>query len=167
MPKLRPYQKNDVLKLAKLKCSACLNEQRTGKTPTSLVTLDTEGHKKILIIIKYTLIRQKTLIGIQQTCINTIERDNYEKDMGYEARKWTASDSSQSLGSLSDTSDSLAQLYGGDTSNRTNPTSVEEVKELYEKFLGKPNSHKAHELLHTHYSAKERFPEEKQFKKLH
>ncbi|HRZ42395.1 MAG TPA: NADH-dependent [FeFe] hydrogenase, group A6 [Bacteroidales bacterium] len=25
------------------------------------------------------------------------------------------------------------------------------IKELYEKFLGKPNSHKAHELLHTHY----------------
>ena len=28
----------------------CFNEQRTGKTPTSLVTLDTEGHKKILIV---------------------------------------------------------------------------------------------------------------------
>jgi len=25
------------------------------------------------------------------------------------------------------------------------------ITELYEKFLGKPNSHKAHELLHTHY----------------
>ncbi len=25
------------------------------------------------------------------------------------------------------------------------------IKELYEKFLGAPNSHKAHELLHTHY----------------
>ena len=36
-----------------------------------------------------------------------------------------------------------------------------QVQELYDKFLGKPNSHKAHELLHTHYSAKERFPEEK------
>ena len=36
-----------------------------------------------------------------------------------------------------------------------------QVQELYDKFLGKPNSHKAHELLHTHYSAKERFPEQK------
>jgi NADH-quinone oxidoreductase subunit G/NADP-reducing hydrogenase subunit HndD len=32
------------------------------------------------------------------------------------------------------------------------------VIKLYEEFLGKPNSHKAHELLHTTYKAKERFP---------
>ncbi len=32
-----------------------------------------------------------------------------------------------------------------------------QIIELYEKFLGEPNSHKAHELLHTTYSAKERF----------
>ena len=34
-----------------------------------------------------------------------------------------------------------------------------QVQELYAKFLGKPNSHKAHELLHTTYKARERFPE--------
>ncbi len=34
-----------------------------------------------------------------------------------------------------------------------------QVKELYAKFLGKPNSHCAHELLHTTYKARERFPE--------
>ncbi|MBQ9113293.1 MAG: iron hydrogenase small subunit, partial [Clostridia bacterium] len=28
---------------------------------------------------------------------------------------------------------------------------------LYEQYLGEPNSHKAHELLHTTYAAKERF----------
>lgn len=28
---------------------------------------------------------------------------------------------------------------------------------LYEQYLGEPNSHKAHDLLHTHYAAKERF----------
>ncbi|MBN2794019.1 MAG: iron hydrogenase small subunit [Clostridia bacterium] len=28
----------------------------------------------------------------------------------------------------------------------------EEVKKLYDEFLGKPNSHKAHHLLHTHYT---------------
>ncbi|QEK11576.1 4Fe-4S dicluster domain-containing protein [Crassaminicella thermophila] len=33
-----------------------------------------------------------------------------------------------------------------------------QIKKLYEDFLGKPNSHKAHELLHTHYAAKEQFP---------
>ena len=32
-----------------------------------------------------------------------------------------------------------------------------QIKELYEKFLGEPNSHKAHELLHTTYAAREGF----------
>ncbi|MBQ7113328.1 MAG: iron hydrogenase small subunit [Clostridia bacterium] len=29
-----------------------------------------------------------------------------------------------------------------------------QVQQLYDEFLGKPNSHKAHELLHTHYAAR-------------
>ncbi len=33
-----------------------------------------------------------------------------------------------------------------------------QIIKLYEDFLGKPNSHKAHELLHTHYTAREKFP---------
>ncbi|WZL72119.1 NADH-dependent [FeFe] hydrogenase, group A6 [Clostridiaceae bacterium 35-E11] len=33
-----------------------------------------------------------------------------------------------------------------------------QIIKLYEDFLGKPNSHKAHELLHTHYVAREKFP---------
>jgi NADP-reducing hydrogenase subunit HndD len=32
-----------------------------------------------------------------------------------------------------------------------------QIKELYEKFLGEPNSHKAHELLHTDYAARAPF----------
>ncbi len=32
-----------------------------------------------------------------------------------------------------------------------------QIKELYDKFLGEPNSHKAHELLHTSYAAREGF----------
>lgn len=32
-----------------------------------------------------------------------------------------------------------------------------QIQKLYKDFLGEPNSHKAHELLHTHYHAKERF----------
>ena len=32
-----------------------------------------------------------------------------------------------------------------------------QVQQLYKEFLGEPNSHKAHELLHTHYAAEERF----------
>ena len=34
-----------------------------------------------------------------------------------------------------------------------------QLKALYSKFLGEPNSHKAHELLHTTYSRREAFPE--------
>ena len=34
-----------------------------------------------------------------------------------------------------------------------------QIKELYEKFLGEPNSHKAHELLHTTYAGREGFNE--------
>ena len=36
-----------------------------------------------------------------------------------------------------------------------------QVQQLYKEFLGEPNSHKAHKLLHTSYKAKERFQEEK------
>ena len=31
------------------------------------------------------------------------------------------------------------------------------VKKLYEEFFGEPNSHKAHELLHTHYVARPKY----------
>ena len=30
-----------------------------------------------------------------------------------------------------------------------------EIKQIYDEFLGKPNSHKAHELLHTHYEKRD------------
>lgn len=33
-----------------------------------------------------------------------------------------------------------------------------QIQELYDKFLGAPNSHLAHELLHTTYSKKEKYP---------
>ena len=32
-----------------------------------------------------------------------------------------------------------------------------QIKALYDEFLGEPNSHKAHELLHTSYAAREAF----------
>ena len=34
-----------------------------------------------------------------------------------------------------------------------------QIKALYAEFLGEPNSHIAHELLHTHYGARVAFPE--------
>lgn len=33
------------------------------------------------------------------------------------------------------------------------------ITEMYEKYFGEPGSHKAHELLHTHYIARENYPE--------
>jgi NADP-reducing hydrogenase subunit HndD len=39
--------------------------------------------------------------------------------------------------------------------SQDNPT----VKKMYEEYLGQPGSHKAHELLHTHYVARENYPE--------
>ena len=33
------------------------------------------------------------------------------------------------------------------------------VQKLYEEYFGKPGSHKAHELLHTHYQKRENYPE--------
>lgn len=32
-----------------------------------------------------------------------------------------------------------------------------QIQDLYKNFLDKPNSHKAHELLHTHYAKREKF----------
>ena len=36
-----------------------------------------------------------------------------------------------------------------------------QINELYEKFLGEPNGHLAHKLLHTSYAAREGFNEVK------
>lgn len=49
---LRTYQKNDAKFLASLPCSACFNEQRTGKTPTALevIKLRRLQEERILII---------------------------------------------------------------------------------------------------------------------
>lgn len=37
----------------------------------------------------------------------------------------------------------------------------EQIQQLYKDFLGEPNGHKAHDLLHTHYVAREKFPQSK------
>ena len=56
--KLRPNQLEDLKKLQSKKAIGCFNEQRTGKTPTSLVALDNEGYKKILIVTVSSAIYQ-------------------------------------------------------------------------------------------------------------
>ena len=58
--KLREYQKEDAEFLASLPCSACFNEQRTGKTPTALETIKLRHleNEKILIITTASSIYQ-------------------------------------------------------------------------------------------------------------
>ncbi len=51
-----------------------------------------------------------------------------------------------------------AALYQEDESKEVRVSHKnEQVKKLYDEYLGEPNSHKAHELLHTSYKARERF----------
>ena len=48
--KLRPYQVEDINKLLQHDCSACFNEQRTGKTPIAIMTMEVRQPDKILIV---------------------------------------------------------------------------------------------------------------------
>ena len=51
-----------------------------------------------------------------------------------------------------------AALYGEDVGKAKRKSHEnEELKKLYDEYLGKPNSHKAHELLHTHYVKREKY----------
>ena len=54
--KLRPYQKQDVQILRGKLSHGIFSQQRTGKTPTSLVAADVQGAKKILIICPASMI---------------------------------------------------------------------------------------------------------------
>jgi SNF2 family DNA or RNA helicase len=58
MLELRPYQTEDAEFLSKLSCSACFNEQRTGKTPIALRTLAKRGCTKILIVCPASAVLQ-------------------------------------------------------------------------------------------------------------
>lgn len=51
---LREYQKEDANFLASMPCSACFNEQRTGKTPTALETIKLRGLENTRILIVTT-----------------------------------------------------------------------------------------------------------------
>ena len=76
---LRDYQKQDAEFLASLPCSACFNEQRTGKTPTALATVKLRNleNERILIITTASSIYQwkdeyeKWLKQSCQICIGT------------------------------------------------------------------------------------------------
>jgi SNF2 family DNA or RNA helicase len=53
---LRPYQRVDVHYLKNLPHAAIFNEQRTGKTPTTLKLLEAERYEKIIIICPASLV---------------------------------------------------------------------------------------------------------------
>lgn len=55
---LRPYQIEDVEKLKPLDACGIFNEQRTGKTPTSLKLLEAKNCRKILIVCPASLMYQ-------------------------------------------------------------------------------------------------------------
>lgn len=50
MPQLRPYQKEDMLRACACKCFGLFNEQRTGKTPTAVMTVHTLKCRRVLIV---------------------------------------------------------------------------------------------------------------------
>jgi hypothetical protein len=51
-------------------------------------------------------------------------------------------------------------LYGEDRSKELRKSHENsEIKVLYDEFLGKPGSHVAHELLHTHYQKRPMYTE--------
>jgi SNF2 family DNA or RNA helicase len=54
--KLRPYQLDDIYFLSSLPNAAIFNEQRTGKTPTTLKLIEAERHEKIIVICPASLV---------------------------------------------------------------------------------------------------------------
>ncbi|MCW3490137.1 NADH-dependent [FeFe] hydrogenase, group A6 [Dethiobacter alkaliphilus] len=51
-----------------------------------------------------------------------------------------------------------ASIYKVDAANRVRKSHENSaVKQLYKEYLGEPNSHKAHDLLHTHYTPRNRY----------
>ncbi len=55
-----------------------------------------------------------------------------------------------------------AALYSEDERQKVRQShNNEQIKKLYDEYLGKPASHKAHELLHTSYAAREAYPDKK------
>jgi SNF2 family DNA or RNA helicase len=53
---LRPYQVEDINKLLRYRCSACFNEQRTGKTPIAISVMEAQQLDKILIVCPASMI---------------------------------------------------------------------------------------------------------------
>lgn len=86
---LRPYQQEDMMKLKTKKAMGCFNEQRTGKTPTALVTLDSEGHKKILVVTVASAIYQWAEEFQKWTCRPAIVVHGTKTQREKQISEWT------------------------------------------------------------------------------
>lgn len=53
---LRPYQNKDISFLRQLPHAAIFNQQRTGKTPTTLKLIEAEGHEKAIVVCPASLV---------------------------------------------------------------------------------------------------------------
>jgi SNF2 family DNA or RNA helicase len=53
---LRPYQRVDIQFLSLLPHGAVFNEQRTGKTPTTLKLIEAEGHERVIVVCPASLV---------------------------------------------------------------------------------------------------------------
>lgn len=97
---IRPYQIEDILFLASRKNAGCFNEQRTGKTPTSLLSFKLKGITKILIICPPSAIlqwQQEYIRWFKEPCIALIgtamQRNKYISEwthglvIGYDSLK--------------------------------------------------------------------------------
>jgi SNF2 family DNA or RNA helicase len=56
MPELRTYQQEDVAKLITREAMGVFNEQRTGKTPTSIMATQQQGVQRLLIVCPASLV---------------------------------------------------------------------------------------------------------------
>jgi superfamily II DNA or RNA helicase len=56
IPGLRPYQQQDIHFLSCLPHAGIFNQQRTGKSPTTLKLVESEGHEKVIIICPASLV---------------------------------------------------------------------------------------------------------------
>ena len=56
MPDLRPYQQEDLNSLIHTSAMGMFNEQRTGKTPTSICAAHHQGYHKVLMVVPATLV---------------------------------------------------------------------------------------------------------------
>jgi SNF2 family DNA or RNA helicase len=90
--RLRPYQQTDINFLMQLPNAGVFNEQRTGKTPTTLKLIEAEGHEKIMVICPASLVLQwekevKTWTSLPCTVITQGKQKRLKSYMEWNSKK--------------------------------------------------------------------------------